>query len=51
MSAPVELSKRSNVVKNDVVKTGVYNKLAEKANNIDTIGFFKKICTTKKKQS
>ena len=33
---PVDLSKLSNVVKNDVVKKAVYDKLAAKVNNIDT---------------
>ena len=32
----VDLSKFSNVVKNDVVKKTVYDKLAAKVNNIDT---------------
>ena len=35
---PVDLSKLSNVVKNDVKKT-VYNKLVAKADNIDTSHF------------
>ena len=33
---PVDLSKLSDVVKNDVVKKTVYNKLVAKVNNIDT---------------
>ena len=33
------MSKLSNVVKNDVVKKDVYNKLVAKVNNIDTSGF------------
>ena len=33
---PVDLSKLSDVVKNDVVKKAVYDKLAAKVNNIDT---------------
>ena len=33
---PVDLSKLSDVVKNDVVKKTVYNKLATKVKNIDT---------------
>ena len=33
------MSKLSNVVKNDVVKKAVYDKLVEKVNNIDTSGF------------
>ena len=36
---PVDLSKLSDVVKNDVVKKAVYDKLVEKVNNIDTTGF------------
>ena len=36
---PVDLSKLSNVVKNEVVKKTVYDKLAAKVNNIDTSGF------------
>ena len=37
--APVDLSKLSDVVKNDVVKEAVYDKLVAKVNNIDTIDF------------
>ena len=40
---PVDLSKLSNVVKNEVVKKTVYDKLAAKVNNIDTSGFILKI--------
>ena len=36
---PVDLSKLSDVVKNDVVKKTVYDKLVAKVNNIDTIDF------------
>ena len=36
---PVDLSKLSNVVKNDVVKKTVYDKLIGKVNNIDTSDF------------
>ena len=36
---PTDLSKLSNVVKNDVVKKGVCNKLVTKVDNIDTSGF------------
>ena len=36
----VDLSKLTNVVKNVVFKETVYNKLAEKVNNIDTVGDF-----------
>ena len=38
---PVDLAKLSNVVKNDVVKTTEYNKLATKVDNIDTTNFVK----------
>ena len=41
-TVPVDLSKLSNVVKNDVVKKTVYDKLIAKVNNIDTIGLVKK---------
>ena len=36
---PVELSKLSDVVQNDVVKKTEYDKLVAKVNNIDTTGF------------
>ena len=36
---PVDLRKLSDVVKNDVVKTDVYNQLVTKVDNIDTSGF------------
>ena len=36
---PADLSKMSNVVKNDVVKKTVLNKLAAKVNDIDTSDF------------
>ena len=36
---PVDLSKLSDVVKNDVVKKAVYDKLGAKVNNIDTSDF------------
>ena len=39
MPVPVNLSKLSNVVKNDVVKKDVYHKLFTKVNNINTSGF------------
>ena len=38
-AVPVDLSKRSNVVNNDIVKKSVYDKLVTKVNNIDTSGF------------
>ena len=39
---PADLSKLSDVVKNDVVKKAVYDKLVTKVNNIDTNDFFLK---------
>ena len=36
---PVDLSKLSDVVKNNVVKKDVYNKVVTKVNNIDISGF------------
>ena len=39
ISVPVNLSKLSDVVKHDVVKKAVYNKLVAKVNNIDTNDF------------
>ena len=36
---PVNLSKLSDLIKNDVVKKDVYNKLVAKVNNIDTSRF------------
>ena len=36
---PVDLTKLSDVVKNDFVKKTVYDKLVAKVNNIDTTGF------------
>ena len=36
---PVDLSKLSDVVQNDVVKKTVYDKLVAKVNNIDTSDF------------
>ena len=38
-TVPVDLSKISNVVNNDVVKKTVYDKLVTKVNNIDISGF------------
>ena len=37
--APVDLSKLTDVAKNDVVKKDVYDKLVAKIDNIDTSGF------------
>ena len=42
MPVPTDLSKLSNVVKNDVVKKADYSKLVTKADNIDTSGLVKK---------
>ena len=42
VSVPVNLSKLSDVVKNDVVKKIVYDKLVAKVNSIDTSGIFLK---------
>ena len=39
VSVPVDLSKLSDAVKNDVVKKAVYDKLVAKVNNIDTSDF------------
>ena len=43
---PVDLSKLSDVVKNDVVKKTVYDKLVAKVNSIDTSGFALKLSMT-----
>ena len=40
---PIDLSKLNDVVKNDVAKKAVYNKLVAKVNNIDTSNFVLKI--------
>ena len=40
LPVPVDLSKLSDVAKNDIVKKTVYDKLVAKVNNIDTSGFF-----------
>ena len=48
---PVDLSKLSDVVKNDVVKKTVYDKLVAKVNSIDTSGFVLKTeCDTDKSE-
>ena len=48
---PVDLSKLSNVVKDDVVEKAVYDKLVEKVENIDTSWFvLKAICDTDKSE-
>ena len=41
-TVPVDLSKLRSIVKIEVVKKAVYDKLAAKVNNIDTSGFFLK---------
>ena len=48
---PVNLSKLSDVVQNDVVKKAVYYKLATKVNNIDTSTFVLKINIKQTKQN
>ena len=40
---PVDFSKLSDVVKNDVVEKTVYDKLAAKVNNVDTRDFVLKM--------
>ena len=40
---PVDLSKLSDIVKNDVVKKTEYNKLATKVDSIDTTNFVRKL--------
>ena len=42
MPVPTDLSKLSNVVKNDVVKKTAYKKLVVKVDNIDTNDFILK---------
>ena len=41
-TVPLDLSKLSNVIENDVVKKTVHDKLIAKVNNIDTSGLVKK---------
>ena len=41
-TVPVDLSKLSDVVKNDVAKKAEHNELVEKVNSIDTTGFLLK---------
>ena len=43
---PVDLSTLSNVVKNEVVKKTMYDKLVTKVNNMDTSGFLLRLNTT-----
>ena len=40
VSVPTDLSKLSNLVKNDVVKKDVYDKLVTKVNNLILAGLF-----------
>ena len=47
----VDLSKLSNVVKNDVAKKTVFDKLVTKVNNNDTTGFVLKIKYDKTNQT
>ena len=42
MPVPIDLSKSSDVVRNDVVKKAVFDKLVAEVNSIDTSRFFKK---------
>ena len=42
MPVPVDLSKFSDVVKNDVAKKAVYDELVGKVNNIDSSDFVSK---------
>ena len=42
VAVPVDLSELSNVVRNEVAKKTVYDKLVAKVNNTDTSGFFLK---------
>ena len=51
MPAPVDLSKLSNVVKNDVVKKAVFDKLVAKVNNIDISDFVLKTKYQTEKQN
>ena len=46
MPVPVDLIKLTDVVKNDVVKKTVYDKLVAKVNSIDTSGFALKLSMT-----
>ena len=48
---PVDLSKLSDVGKNDVVKKAVYEKLAAKVNGIDTSDFVLKLNIKQTKQN
>ena len=47
---PVDLSKLSDAVKNDVVKKALYDKLVGKVNSIDTSGFVLKTMTQIKQE-
>ena len=48
---PVDLSKLSDIVKNDVVKKTVYDKLVAKVDNIDTSEFVLKTKYQQRKQN
>ena len=48
---PVDLGKLNDVVKNDVVKKTVYDKLAVKVSNTDTSEFFLKLNIKQAKQN
>ena len=51
VSVPIDFSKVSDLVKNDVVKKAVYDKLVEKVDNIDTNGFVLKLSMAQVKKS
>ena len=44
MPVPVDLSKLSDLIKNEVVKKTMHDKIVARVNNIDTSGF---VCKTK----
>ena len=48
---PVDLSKLSNVVNNDVLKKTVNKNIVTKVNNIDTTGFILKLNMIQKNQT
>ena len=50
-TVPVDLSKLSNVVKNNVDKKAVYDQLVTKVNNIDTSDFVLKLSIALTKQN
>ena len=48
MPVPIDLSKSSDAVRNDVVKKAVFDKLVAKVNSIDTSGIFLTMIQIKK---